>query len=133
MKHLKIIEHHMGKGQIIVNANDAEFADKVMWARKKKGPWEVIDLLVSEWVKRSPEEFKAFKVTIKEDRETLADPKFGQTKGGKDQERRWIGLMPLMLQNLIRTQYSNSELPFTRTFFKKFYKKYPFFQIPEKL
>lgn len=113
-------------------AEDIELAEAVIKA-KEKGPWEVIDLLVSAWVKRAPEESQALKVSIDDQREMLDDPKFGQTKGGKKFERRFTIIFPSMLQVMIRTQYKAQELEFDNEFFKEFANRYPGFKVAEEV
>lgn len=115
----------------IVSGSDIELADKVMQLRQTKGPWEVIDALVSAWAERAPEEVKAMKIQIGEYRDLLVDPKYGQTSGGHDQERRFTLSFPYELQNMIRTQYKSEELPFDSKFYSEFGKRFPFFRVAE--
>jgi len=111
---------------------DVQDAEHIVQLRKKKGKWTVIKDLIKIWMERSPEEFKGFKVHLKDIKETRLDKKFGQTHS-KKQERRLILVFPMALQSLIRTIYSSSELPFNRAFFHEFGKRFRIFQIPEKL
>lgn len=115
----------------IRNSEDADLADEIIKARKK-GPWEVIDLLVKSWVKRSPEEVQAVKIDVTDRRELLVDKKYGTTLGGKDMERRFTLIFPTTLQSLIRTQYKADELPFDRNFYTDFGNRYPGFRVAEK-
>lgn len=129
MSKLKMFDNLTGK---ILNAEDVELAEKVIETRKQKDIWETIDLLVTAWAERTPDEFQAFKVQIKGYRDNLADPKFGQTKEGKDLETRFTVAMPQTLMLMIRTQFKATELPMDKKFFREFVKKYPFFRIPDK-
>lgn len=122
-----------GHSSRIRKLEDVQAAEAVMGAKQKGGPWGVIDKLVKIWSERTPNEFQGFKVHIKGTRETLDDPKYGQTKGGKDMERRLILMIPQSLQLMIRSIYKADELPFDKKFFKEFAKRYPFFKVPEKL
>lgn len=115
----------------IRDSEDIDLADNIIKARKK-GPWEVVDLLVKAWIRKSPEEVQAVKVDISDQREMLIDKKYGQTKGGKDMERRFTLIFPTSLQLLIRTQYKADELPFDRKFYNDFAKRYPGFRISER-
>lgn len=108
------------------------FADKVTEMRVTKGPWDVIELLVQFWMKKYPQEVEDMQAKVKEYKETLVDKKFGQTKQGKDMERRFSMSFPSGLLMLIRTQYKAEELPFDRAFIKQFLNKYPKFKIAEK-
>ncbi len=116
----------------IISGSDIELADKIIKLRQTKSPWDVIDALVNAWAERAPEEVKAMKIQIGEYRNMLSDPTFGQTNNGKDQERRFSLSFPYELQNMIRTQYSNKELPFNNEFYSEFSKRYPFFKVAEK-
>jgi hypothetical protein len=122
-----------GHSEIVRDSDDVYAANLVMKTKNNKGHWDVIDKLVKIWVERTPGEFKGFKVHLEGTRETLADPKFGQTKGGKDMERRLIIMLPQPLQLMIRSVYKADELPFDRKFFREFARRYPFFKVPEKL
>lgn len=115
----------------IRDSNDMELADDIIKARSR-GPWEVIDLLVKAWIRKSPAEVEAVKVDVADQRELIQDKKYGQTSGGKDMERRFTLLFPTSLQLLIRTQYKADELPFNSDFYKQFSQKYPGFRIAEK-
>jgi len=114
----------------IRSSEDLELADSIIKARAK-GPWEVIDLLIQAWLRRSPEEVKAVKIDVSDQREMLIDKKYGTTMGGKDMERRFTLLFPTSLQSLIRTQYKPEELPFNSGFYREFSKRYPAFKIAE--
>ena len=115
----------------IRDSEDTDLADEIIKARRR-GPWEVIDLLVKSWVRRSPEEVQAIKIDIDDRRELLVDKKYGVTMGGKDMERRFTLIFPTALQSLIRTQYKADELPFDRSFYSEFGKRYPGFKVAEK-
>lgn len=114
---------------------DVHFVEQVEALKSKSGsdPWSVIDLLIKAWADRAPEEVEAMHIVIKEYREALFDPKFGQTKEGKDFGRRFTLDFPKRLMLLIRSVYSSEELPMDSIFFRAFAKKYPFFRIPDKI
>lgn len=114
-------------------SEDIELAEKITELRLKKGPWDVIELLVEAWVKRAPEESEALKISIDDQKEMLADKKFGQTKGGQVVERRFTLIFPSMLQLMIRTQYKADELPFDSDFYREFARRFPNFKIAEKV
>jgi len=115
----------------IRKSEDIELADSILKARSK-GTWAVIDILVKSWIDRSPEEVKAVKIDISDQREMLKDKKYGQTSGGGDMERRFTLLFPTSLQLLVRTQYKADELPFNREFYNEFSRRYPGFKIADK-
>ena len=114
---------------------DIQLAEEVEQLKKKSGsdPWPVINLLIKAWAERAPDEVEAMHIVIKEYKETLFDPKFGQTKGGKDYERRFTLDFPEKLMLMIRSVYSSEEMPMDSMFFREFAKKFPFFQIPTHL
>lgn len=117
----------------IVDKDDYVLTDKIIEARRNKNIWDVIDLLLKVWAKKAPNEVKAMKVQIADYKSDLIDKKFGQTKGGKQIERRFTLAFPQQLMFLIRKVYPVQELPMDKRFFATFAKKYPFFQIPEHL
>jgi hypothetical protein len=117
----------------IRDSDDLELAEKIIDLKNKKDPWEVIDELIKVWAKRSPDEEKAIRIEVEDHKQSLNDKEFGQTNGGKDFERRFVFMMPLGLQNLIRAIYKPSDLPFDREFNNKFAKRYPYFRIAEKV
>ena len=118
----------------LVKKDDIELVEKIMDLREKKDPWLVIDELVKVWEERyGKEEIKAYKLQVRDMRETLSDPKFGQTKDGQHFERRLLLYFPIRLELLIRTQYKASELQMDEQFFVDFVKRFPKFLIPEKI
>lgn len=118
-------------GGKVRDSDDVELADAIIKARQKS-PWEVIDLLVKAWARRSPDEVKAVKIDINDRREMLNDKEYGTTMGGNDMERRFTLIFPTTLQSMIRTQYKAADLPFDRKFYQEFSKRYPGFKIAEK-
>ncbi len=117
----------------IRDSEDVSLADYLLTLRKNKDPWDVIEALVAVWGKKAPLEVKAMKIQIEEYRDMLADKKFGQTKGGKDFQRRFTIAFPYDLMMLIRTQYQPTELIMDSAFYKEFARRFPSFQIPDKL
>lgn len=111
---------------------DVEFAEKIVELKNKKDPWIVIDELLKHWAKKAPDEVEAIEVNVTEYKEALKDKVYGQTLGGKDQERRFKLSFPASLQLMIRTQYKADELPFDQAFYTKFATRYPFFKVAEK-
>jgi hypothetical protein len=115
----------------IRDASDVLLADKVL--ESKNDIWATIDLLVNAWEKKSPEDFKAFKVQMGDYRSGLFDRRFAQTKDGKNHERRFTMVFPEKLYNMIRAIYKADELPMDKKFYYDFLKRYPFFRVPEKI
>lgn len=111
---------------------DLEAVEDIIKARENKDPWSVIDKLVELWAKKSPDEVKAIQINVDEYREIQLDKKFGQTKGGKDFERRFTLSFPETLMLMIRTQYKAEELPFDSKFYREFARRFPFFKVAEK-
>lgn len=116
----------------IRDGNIVEFAEEVFKKKNQKDHWGAIDLLLKAWAERAPEEVDALEIQLTEYRETLVDKKFGQTKGGKDQERRFRLAFPRNLLMMIRTVYKPQELIMDQEFFNDFLKRYPFFKVAEK-
>lgn len=114
-------------------AEDIELVEQVIKLRNNKNHWAVIDLLIKVWAKSASDEVDAFQVQVKDYKEGLVDSKYGQTKGGKDFERRFTISFPKTLMIMIRTQYKADELPMDSKFFSEFAKRYPFFKVSEKI
>lgn len=116
----------------IRNLEDVELAEKIIEKRAKKDPWAVIDELVQIWAKKAPDEVDAIQINVGQYRESLEDKKFGQTKLGKQQERRFKLSFPRTLMLMIRSVYKHNELEMDEKFFNEFAKRYPFFKVAEK-
>lgn len=132
---LVIAEHSANKGMILVNPKDATFADQVIEARRKKGPWDtggVVEMIAQEWARRYPEEVADILYNAKLDRDNLKDAKFGETNNSDGMERRYVALMPQFMQNALRAIYDSTELPFDRKFWNNFRKKFPKLAISKK-
>jgi len=113
--------------------SDTEAVNQIVEAKRKKDSWEVIDLLLTLWAKKVPDEVKAININLDEYRGSLQDKEFATTTGGGDMERRFMLSFPNRLMQMIRTQYTVEELPFDKVFYHKFAKKYPFFMVAEKV
>lgn len=111
---------------------DIDLAEKIVELRKKKDPWEVIDLLVKAWAQRAADEVDALMIQIDEYKEKLVDPKFAQLMESKDQERRFTLSFPKSLMIMIRSVYKADELPMDTKFFATFSRKYPMFKIADQ-
>ena len=127
----------MGKLLLEDNGNlrsseDVEFAEKIIDLYHENDVWGVIDELVTIWAKRAPDEVQAQKIQVKDYREQLADPIYGQTLGGKHFERRFTMSLPTDLTLMIRTIYKAEELPFDDKFYGEFGTRYPFFKVSER-
>ena len=116
-------------------AKDIHLVEQVEGLKRISGvnPWPVIDFLIKAWADRAPEDVEAMHIVIEEYRQTLFDPKFGQTKEGKDFGRRFTIDFPKKLMMMIRSVYSHEELPMESKFFAEFAGRYPFFKIPDKI
>lgn len=125
----KIVVQENGK---IRDVGDVELAEKLVEMRKNKDPWQVIDAMVKVWAKNSPDDVEAMRINVAQYKEGLDDSEFGQTKDGKDQERRFQLAFPKNLMLMIRTIYKTEELPMDKKFFAEFGKRYPFFRVAEK-
>lgn len=126
---MKIVVADNGR---IRNLEDIELAEKVIEMKNTKDHWTVIDELVRVWAKKAPDEEKAIQINVNQYRESLIDKKFGQTKLGKDQERRFKLSFPYTLMMMIRSVYKHDELKIDEGFFDEFAKRYPAFKVAEK-
>ena len=128
----------MGKILIAENGRirklaDVELAEDIVKTRNQKDHWAVIDKLIKTWEERTPDEVQAIKINLEQYKEGLYDKEFGQTRLGKEQERRFSLVFPLQLQNMIRTLYSAEDVPFSKEFYRDFAKRYPRFRVAEKM
>lgn len=112
---------------------DITLAEEVIKLKNSKNHWAVIDLLLKSWLKKDPEDVQAFKIDLEDTKETLDDPKFAATKGGKDFDRRFTLIFPSDLQLMLRSVYSSEELSFDQKFFREFARRYPFFRVADKI
>lgn len=115
------------------DVDDIQLAEKIVSTKANKDPWAVIDELVKAWGDRAPDEEKMLRVQIEDHKSELADKEFGQTTGGKELERRFTMVFPMNLMLMIRTQYKATELPMDDAFYKEFLRRYPMFQVADKL
>ena len=115
----------------LTKAEHAELSEKVFKLKNANDHWGVIDLLLKAWSEDAPEEVEALRIQIDDYKEKLIDKKFGQTKHGKDIERRFTLSFPRGLMLLIRTVYKPEELTFDKEFFGDFIKRYPYFRVAE--
>ena len=111
------------------NIDNVELAEEVLKCKNNSDHWGAVDLLLKAWSKSAPDEVDALQIQINDYKETLADPKFGQTKGGKQFERRFQLVFPRKLLQMIRTIYKPEELIMDKEFFAEFIKRYPFFKV----
>ncbi len=117
---------------MVRNIKDMEFVDQLMEVRRKKKPWEVIDMIVERWAQSAPKQFEVFKTHLESTRQDMKDKKFASTDS-KIADRRMTMIFPVKLHNMIRSVYKSDELIMDKEFNRDFCKRYPFFQIPEKL
>ncbi len=116
----------------IRDVGDLELAEDIVDRSKNEDPWKIIDTMIKVWTKNSPDDVEAMRINIGEYREALDDKKFGQTKHGKDHERRFQLAFPKSLMLMIRSIYKADELPMDKKFFAEFGKRYPFFRVAEQ-
>ena len=97
-------------------------------------PWPVIECCIKIWQDSSPKEWKAYIVEINDLRNTRKDPKFASTydrvQGGS---LRYILDIPEKVIKMIRCVYDVDELPMNKKFFHEFARRFPKFQIAQKL
>lgn len=113
-------------------AKDVELAEEIIRLKNTKDHWAVIDKMLEAWSKRAPDEVDALEIELEDHRENLTDKKFGQTKDGKDYDRRFKLVFPRQLMVMIRTIYRPDELPLDEKFMQDFAKRYPFFKVAEQ-
>lgn len=111
---------------------DMELAEDIIKTKNLKDSWAVIDKLINAWAKRAPDDVEAMEINVLQYRETALDKKFGQTLGGKDQERRFKLSFPRGLMMMIRSIYKPEDLKMDNKFYEEFGRRYPYFKIAEK-
>ena len=90
--------------------------------------WENVARCVEHWIRKYPEEAKAFQAAMKETRKQLYDPTFASSDGYA--ERRWVSRVPETLDSIIKAfepDYQKVE------HIEEFLGRFPMFQVPEKL
>ncbi len=117
---------------VVRSIKDMEFVDHLLEARRKKKPWEIIDMIVERWAQSAPKQFEVFKVHLENTRQDMKDKKFASTDS-KTADRRMTMIFPTQLHSMIRSVYKADELVMDKEFNVDFCKRYPFFQVPEKL
>lgn len=113
----------------LVDATSSIFADKLIELRNTKGPWEVIDEIVSFWIKRNPKYWDSFVVHVDHKKSTRATS-YGSNKA---KTLRSVVDVPQQVLGMIRAMYASDELPFDKDFFMKFAQRYPRFRVAERL
>lgn len=116
----------------IRDAGDVMFAEKVFDSKRDKGVWPTIELMIDYWTQKNPTDWKAFKIHLENTRNDLKDRKFGQTPD-KNMERRLTMVFPEKLHYMIRAIYKPDELKMDKGFYLEFLKRFPIFQVPEKI
>lgn len=122
--------HAVDMGRIR-NAKDVAYADAILKA-KRKDPWEAIQLILDAWASKNPNDFNGFVKHIHYTKQDLKDKKFGTT-GDKDMERRLTIMMPEHVHHMIRAIFKPEELIMDKEFFHEFARRFPMFQVPEKI
>lgn len=103
--------------------------DHLMEMVKVKPIWEVVDFIVSVWAKNKErvEKFEKEKNEMKESRaNTYAS--------NKDMSMRYLGEVPIEINDLIETFYSDDiNAMGKKEFWREFMKRYAYFRIADKL
>lgn len=117
----------------IIDSENLVFADRVLDLKRKNqtNPWEVIRFIINEWAKTNPSEYQSFIITM-EDTRREQDNEFATSKDKNSSLRRTLDI-PHKVLNLIRATYDAEELPFDRTFFREFGKRFPKFKVADKI
>lgn len=114
------------------NSDDVQLVESVITLKNKGEHWAAIDALLKAWAKQTPDEVDALAIQINNYKEVLVDKKFGQTKDGKDLERRLTVSFPRKLLLMIRAIYKPDELVMDADWFREFTKRYPWFKVAEE-
>lgn len=95
--------------------------------------WKDIDDLIKRWKKRNPQGYEDNMAYVQEKKESLADKKFGEwTDGNKKKMGTRLGLaIHPELMNLIESFYP--DFMTKKGDVGEFGKRYPQFQIPDKI
>jgi hypothetical protein len=101
--------------------------DTLLEKVRTKPMWEVIDFIVSVFVKNHPEYLKDFHEAQKDRRKTLKNP-HGSTKS---KEFRHLVAIPQNLSDLIEYFYKDDIHYNSKRFWREFARRYPAFSVPE--
>ena len=110
--------------------------DHLYKLKQKSGsdPWPVVEAVIKVWEDTHPIEWEAYIVELRDIKRTRKDPKFASTYDKKNGGYlRYTLDIPDKVIKMIRTIYSVDELPMNKDFFVAFARKFPRFQIAQKL
>jgi len=104
--------------------------------KKKHGNdiWPVIEACIKIWSDKHPDQWRSFLMDMSELRETRKDRKFASsTDKATGGILRYTLDIPEKLIMIIRAVYAPEELAMDKEFFHTFARKFPSFQVAEKL
>ena len=112
-----------------VDSNIMLLADKLLKLKSEKSMWEVIDEVISWWIKTRPTQWKAHLIEIKDLKETRTN-KWASTK---DKSLRYVLDIPEKIMLIIRKLYNTQECPMDKRWMLKFARRYPSMVVAEKV
>jgi hypothetical protein len=101
--------------------------DTLLEKVRTKPMWEVIDFIVSVFVKNHPEYLNKFNESQKLRRKTLKNPH----ASNKEKDMRHLVAIPQNLSDLIEYFYRDDIQYNSKRFWREFARRYPAFSVPE--
>ncbi len=114
----------------LIDSGTMQIVDGLMDAKKKKPFWEVVELVVDLWAKKSPQTYRSYLVDVQTVRSTRKNKH--ASSGGGYNELRYLADMPEFVMLVLRKLYDTDELDMDKEFFRKFCEKFPAFRVAER-
>lgn len=128
---LPIYTVHNGKARNLTHVQAVEAVVHLINLKEKSGsnPWPVIDAVLDMWRSTQPKEYQSFLINLEETRQTRFDQTFGASKS---KDLRYKLDIPQKVIFMLRTIYTNEELPMDKAFFDEWFKRYKKMRIAER-
>ena len=129
-------------GQIrLAPARDVALADKLIKMKQEMGKdsddfWEIVAIIVKEWKKRHPKQWKSHIADVGALSDSRGD-EFGSNrktkKGASMMDIRYLADIPQWIIFVLRRLFNADELPMDKEFFRKFARRFPDFRVAKKV
>lgn len=130
---MKIYDHY----GIPHDTGDIAAADALLRLKRESGsdPWPVIRKCINLWSEKHPDRWESYLFDLGKVKSTRKDRKFAasRTNYGATGTLRYTIDLPEPVYLMIRCIYDDSELPMNRQFFQEFGRRFPIFQVAEKI
>ena len=121
-----------------VRAGNLQFVNALMKAKRKKQPWEVVDLIVESFRKIKPERYKSYLIRMESVRAAQKKTWVGNKEfRGVSRDKVNDALLahtvdfPVWIMLLLRKVYDTKELIMDKEFYREFGERYPEYKVME--